>query len=116
MIEDITVPHGAVCTNAAGELTLAETALVLKRARLFLGSDSGPAFLASAVATPVVALYGPADIYRWTPPATLAPRVNIFHQAPTNPCRHQVCPERRPCMSLITVEEVWDACARLWRE
>ncbi|NLF38677.1 glycosyltransferase family 9 protein [bacterium] len=115
-IEALAAAAGTACVNAAGELTLAQTAVLLERARLFLGSDSGPAFLASAVATPVVALYGPADIYRWSPPATRAPRINIFHPTPTNPCRHQVCPQEHPCMSLITVDEVWEACAGLWRE
>jgi len=39
--------------------TLPELAAVLRRARLFLGSDTGPLHLAAAVGTPCVGLHGP---------------------------------------------------------
>jgi len=105
---------GPGCVTCAGELSLAASAVVLQSARLFVGPDSGPAFLATAVGTPVVALYGPADFYRWRPPATAAPRVNIFHPQPCTPCRHQTCPLPTSCMEQIPVEEVWQACRRLF--
>ena len=107
---------GPGCVTCAGELSLAASAVVLQSARVFVGPDSGPAFLASAVGTPVVALYGPADFYRWRPPATTAPRINIFHPASCTPCRHQVCPLPTPCMAHITVEEVWQACNTLFEQ
>ena len=45
--------------NLAGELTLAETATVLKYSRILLGNDSAPAHIAEAVKTPVSILFGP---------------------------------------------------------
>ncbi len=44
--------------DLAGALDPAETAEVLRRARLFIGVDSGPAHLANAVGTPGVVLLG----------------------------------------------------------
>lgn len=43
--------------NLAGETTLAETTEVLRRSRLFIGNDSGPAHLAAAVGTPCVTIF-----------------------------------------------------------
>jgi len=48
-------------------LPLAELARVLAGCRLFVGNDSGPAHLAAAVGTPVVALFGPTDPAQWAP-------------------------------------------------
>lgn len=47
-----------VCLNAAGILSLSETAAVLKRCEVVVSGDTGPAHLAVAVGTPVVGLYG----------------------------------------------------------
>jgi ADP-heptose:LPS heptosyltransferase len=115
-LEAMATAVGAGCGTCAGTLSLAASAVVLRAARLFVGPDSGPAFLASAVGTPVVALYGPADFYRWRPPATRAPRINIFHPAPCNPCRHQRCPLETSCVGQIGLEEVWQACCRLFEQ
>jgi heptosyltransferase-3 len=44
--------------NLCGKLTVVETAEVIRRAKLFVGVDSGPAHLANAVETPGVLLFG----------------------------------------------------------
>jgi len=106
---------GAGVHVLGGATTLAQCAMIMRRARLFVGPDSGPAFLATAVGTPAVVLYGPADYYRWRVPVCMAPRVELVHLVPCNPCRHQICPQAVPCMTLISVEEVWSACEQLWR-
>ena len=48
----------------------------LRRARLFIGGDSGPLHLAVALGTPVVGIYGPTDPARNGPyfPADIAIR------------------------------------------
>jgi heptosyltransferase-1 len=98
----------------AGRTTLAQSAVVLRQAGLCVGPDSGPAFLATAVGCPVVALYGPADYYRWHAPESSAPRRDIVHHVPCGPCRHQECPRTDPCIEAISVDEVWQACRELW--
>jgi heptosyltransferase III len=44
--------------NICGQLSILESAEVIRRARLFIGIDSGPAHLANAVGTPGVILMG----------------------------------------------------------
>jgi ADP-heptose:LPS heptosyltransferase len=63
--------------SMAGKLSLTESAYMIKLARLFSGPDSGPAFLATAVETPAVVLYGPADYRRWRPAELAVPRIDI---------------------------------------
>jgi heptosyltransferase III len=47
-----------ICKNLCGQLSILESAEVIRRARLFIGIDSGPAHLANAVGTPGVILMG----------------------------------------------------------
>jgi heptosyltransferase-1 len=99
--------------NTAGKTSLAQSAVIMERSAMFFGPDSGPAFLAAAVKTPAVVLYGPADFYRWRPPENPVPRIEVYHGVPCSPCRHQVCPKTPACMDMITLDEVWDACSRV---
>lgn len=49
----------AAAPSAAGELTLQETGALLARARVVVSGDTGVMHMATAVGTPVVALFGP---------------------------------------------------------
>jgi ADP-heptose:LPS heptosyltransferase len=44
--------------------TLLQYVALARRARLFVGGDTGPLHLAAAVGTPIVAIYGPTDPLR----------------------------------------------------
>ncbi len=85
-----------------GQLTLAESAYIIKLAKIFIGPDSGPAFLATAVETPAVVLYGPADYRRWRPAEIAVPRIDIH------------APDKK--MASISVSEVCNAIAELLNE
>ncbi len=50
---------GERTASAAGEFTLTDTAVALRRARTLVAGDTGVLHLATAVGTPAVALYGP---------------------------------------------------------
>jgi ADP-heptose:LPS heptosyltransferase len=58
---------GVAVIDVTGELNLPELAAVLARLDLFVTGDTGPMHLASAVDTPVVALFGPSDPARYGP-------------------------------------------------
>lgn len=51
----------------AGRTTLLTLAALIRRAKLFVGVDSAPVHIASAVGTPVVALFGPSGQKEWHP-------------------------------------------------
>jgi heptosyltransferase II len=52
-------PSGRPAVNACGKLTLRQSAALIGRAALLVTNDSAPLHLATAMGTPVVALFGP---------------------------------------------------------
>ena len=74
----------------AGETTLAQTAMVLKRSSLFIGNDGGLVHLAHALHTPLAAFYGPVppEVYGPYPPSPDA--VAIFKRGlECRPCYYK---------------------------
>jgi predicted lipopolysaccharide heptosyltransferase III len=89
----------------AGELTWQELAVLLERARLLIGNDSGPAHVAAALGIPSVVLFGPQEPGRFRPWSERS--IVLHHRVHCCPCRQVVCvhPEN-PCVNLIELEEV----------
>jgi ADP-heptose:LPS heptosyltransferase len=101
---------GGAARPAPGTPTLLDLAALFARARLYLGADSGPMHVASAVGTPVLQLLGPTDPienapYPGTPSRTL--RVPIG----CNPCRRGC--SAATCMRVIPVAAVLAAAREL---
>lgn len=53
--------------NLAGQLTLAQAACVIARARLYVGPDTALTHMAAAQGIPTIAFYGPTDPVKWGP-------------------------------------------------
>ena len=53
--------------DLVGKLEWGEMAALIERCKLFLGNDTGAMHLATAVGTPVVAIFGPSDPTRYRP-------------------------------------------------
>lgn len=53
--------------DLTGKTTIKQLAAISKVSDLFLGVDSAPMHIASAVGTPVIALFGPSSAYSWGP-------------------------------------------------
>ena len=83
---------------------------MLSRARLFVGSDSGPVHLAALVGTPLAVLFGPTDPVENAPFPGVPSRV-IRRDVGCNPCR-EGCPARA-CMAAIEPEAVARAALEL---
>jgi len=110
LIRDIASLMKHIPIEAAGKTSLRQFLALLEKSDLFIGLDSGPMHMATAMGTKVVALFGPAR------PEAVGPWGNghivITHQKDfaCSPCAQTVC--KRPydsCMQAITVEEVWAA-------
>ncbi len=85
-----------------GRLDIAELAAVVQDANLFVGADSGPAHLAAAVGTPVVALFSGTNLARqWQPTGR---RVVVLRKpVACSPCHREECPvPGHPCMQGLT--------------
>ncbi|HUQ29318.1 MAG TPA: glycosyltransferase family 9 protein [Usitatibacter sp.] len=64
------LPAGTV--NIAGKVDLAALAWLLRRAKVFVGTDTAVTHMAAALGIPTVALFGPSSPVKWGPwPATL---------------------------------------------
>jgi ADP-heptose:LPS heptosyltransferase len=88
------------------EMGLQALAAFLRGCNLFIGGDSGPLHLASALGTPVLGLYGPSDPVR-NGPFWPSDRV-VTAAVPCGPCYKRNC-TKAPCMDSISVEQVWQS-------
>jgi heptosyltransferase I len=90
--------------------TLPELAALARRAKMFIGSDTGPLHLAAAVETPCVGLYGPWSAEKHGPYGTQHIAVQkAFFEGSSRQRRH-ASPQ---LMRAITVEDVCSACDRI---
>ena len=97
--------------KTAGELSLKQTAGLLRSSRIFVGGDTGPLHMAVAVATPVVAVFGAADPRR-TGPYGL-PEAVVTNPVPCSPCRRRECNvPGHPCLEGLAVDAVFRRVAR----
>jgi heptosyltransferase I len=98
--------------QVARAMTLTELAALMRRARLFVGSDSGPLHLAAAVGTPCVGLYGPWPAEKHGPygPQHVVVQKMLF-EGSTRQRRH--APAKY--MEAIDVDSVCEACAKILR-
>ena len=83
-----------------------------KKSALCVGSDSGAMHIASAVGTPVVALFGPSNPREWGPRG--GPVEVLYKEIDCRSCFHPTCTRGEGnCMKLIAVHEVCAAAHRL---
>ena len=91
--------------------SLRQLVALLRRARLFIGGDTGPLHLAAACGTPIVGIYGPTDPLRNGPFST--EDIVVSHQVPCGPCYKRTCPiYNKECLRLVQVDEVFQAALR----
>jgi heptosyltransferase III len=96
----------------AGLTTIKQFAAIAKKSALFVGSDSGAMHIASAVSTPVVALFGPSSPREWGPRG--GPVEVLYKDLDCRSCFHPTCTRgEQNCMRLITIDEVMMAAAGL---
>ncbi len=96
----------------AGRTTIKQFAAIAKKSALFVGSDSGAMHIASAVSTPVVALFGPSNPLEWGPRG--GPADVIYMGLDCRVCFHPTCRRGEGnCMRLITVDAVYASAQRM---
>jgi lipopolysaccharide heptosyltransferase II len=99
--------------NLAGETSVPETAAILQRSSVLVTNDTGPLHLATAVGTPVVAIFGPTNEKKWGP---RGPRDVVItnENCDCRPCYYlSYMPdcEHRRCLAEIPASRVKDAVA-----
>ncbi len=108
--------------NLCGELTYRESAAIIEKTNLFIGSDSGLLYIASAVGTPTIALFGPSN------PQLVAPlggkNIYIWGKTDCSPCYVPETVHKREflkcndfkCMRAISLDKVKEAVINQWNK
>jgi lipopolysaccharide heptosyltransferase II len=87
-------------------LTLSGLIALLSQSDLFVGNNSGPLHIASALKVPTVSFVGPTVTPLWLP---YGENNVVINKAPAcSPCNKAIC-KGHECMESITVEEVYKA-------
>jgi len=95
--------RGLIATN----LPLGRLAALIEASNLFLGNDSGPTHMASALGVPIVAFFGPSDPSVWGP---LGENARVVVNSPLLEC--QPCDQKKcgisgdHCMTKIRINDV----------
>lgn len=97
--------------DLTGISDLARLCSIMKRARLFVGIDSGIMHMASAIDIPVVGLFGPTDPF-YVGPQNERSIVVREESMECVPCYLRRC-KHRDCMARLEVSKVYHACKQL---
>jgi ADP-heptose:LPS heptosyltransferase len=106
--------------DLVGRLDWGQMGALIERCALFLGHDTGAMHLATAVRTPVVAVFGPSDPARYGP---WDPSRRSVAVAPVQPAARSAEDLRRasraegegmPYNDAVTIEGVWQAVEKIY--
>ena len=105
--DEIVARSAARPPSLAGATSLLQLGAVLEQCAAMVSGDTGPMHMATAVGTPVVALFGAADPDR-TGPVGLGHRVIQARTVACVPCRSRTCsnPAYLDCMEKISEDDV----------
>jgi heptosyltransferase-1 len=112
--EDLAYAAEAASDGAAVALKCSITELIAltRRARLFIGGDTGPLHLAAALQVPVVAIFGPTDPARNGPYGTCS----VVLRNPASPTTHARKPQPDQGLLGISADAVVEAARGLLAE
>lgn len=117
LVAAIKAHAAAPVIDLAGRLTLKELAALTARARAFIGVDSAPMHIASAMGTPALALFGPSGEIEWGPWRN-AHRIVTSTRHPCRPCGNDGCGGSKisECLTTLPVARVLDEVRSLLGE
>jgi heptosyltransferase-3 len=99
--------------DLCGKLNLKQLAALTRQAKCFVGVDSVPMHIASAMQTPVVVLFGPSGDLEWGPWHVNALVLTTNHSC--RPCGQDGCGNGKvsECLTTIPVEDVFNAIRQI---
>lgn len=106
LANEIVQAVGGMALSTRGQLSWAQLAGLLHRARLFVGVDTAAMHLAAACQCPTVALFGPSKTHEWSP-------WQVKHRILAPPADAKQNTPEEGWMRLIAAKDVIDACEAL---
>jgi heptosyltransferase-1 len=103
------VEQASGSTARGMQSSISELIALTRRAKLFIGGDTGPLHLAAALKIPVVAIFGPTDPARNGPYGT----VSVVLRNPASTTSHARNSRSDEAMLAISAEDVVDAARNL---
>jgi lipopolysaccharide heptosyltransferase II len=114
IIESVLGAMRAPAASLAGRLSLVELAALLEQAPILISNNTAPVHIASALGTPVVALYALTNPQH-TPWRT--PNRVLYQDVPCRFCYKSVCPEgHNNCLRLVSPASIVSAALELIAE
>lgn len=110
LLQDICVGLPPRVINLAGETSVRELMALIDHCDIFLSNDSGPMHIASALDTPLLALFGSTSPVKTGP---FGRSKVIDKEVECSPCFKRECPIDFRCMTRIEVEEVYTTLQQL---
>ena len=100
--------------DLVGRTNLLQLGAVLQRCALLVSGDTGPMHMATAVGTPVIALFGAIDPARSGPVGDVH-KIVRHREISCVPCNAKTCgnPRNLACMEEISVDEVFRAVVEM---
>jgi len=98
--------------NATNKTNVGQLMALIKRCNVFISNDAGPMHLAAALATPLIALFGPGDITRYDPRRISEKAVVFYNKVDCAPCFKVRCSSMN-CFSSLRPEEISKAALKL---
>jgi len=105
------MPYENRVINCAG-MNLNETANVLDSVDLYLGNDSGPMHMATALHTQVISIFGPSSSFYYGPDSYNSKNATISLDLECAPCNSTGCKltdddKKYSCLTELPVSTVW---------
>ena len=101
------------CAVVSEQLSVRELIALISGARLFVGNDSGPAHIASALQRPTVVIFSLTDPVQWRPLHSASRVISTGARFDHPRGDNAVLINQSRAVSSISVEEVQQACAQL---
>jgi ADP-heptose:LPS heptosyltransferase len=93
--------------NFSGKVSLEESAALIQRSRLFIGTDSGLMHVACAVGTQVIGIFGPGNIKKWGPRGKQDTIINLnISDSPYTFFGYTNIPSDKNCFRELKVETI----------
>ncbi|MCZ6678550.1 MAG: glycosyltransferase family 9 protein [Candidatus Poribacteria bacterium] len=113
LIQQIRLQMSVSSATLAGKTTLRQLAALLRRASLYIGSETGPLHIAVALGVPTVCIIGGGHYGRFFPYPQVKYALPVTNRLSCFGCEWHCHRSEAECITKVSVEDVWKATTRM---